>query len=274
MLPFRYAADFRSLCRRNPVPCPLIGETPVGDPTRVLSSPGAGLTLPLFHDTVDIRTDFPKYNVYRGGKLIATHDDIVEYWTSESIGFLLGCSYSFETALVKAGLLPRHHVTSTTVPMYRTTLPLNPAGVFTKGTMVVTMRPYSSFDIPKVRAITALYQMTGHGEPIAWGWNAVKKLGIRNIDEPEWGSRVEIKDNEVPVFWGCGVTPQNCLMEIGDQIEGNVMSHYPGGVLACDLRQMDVLPMKGFPSENSSWESAVSNHSFVPITYVYILLCN
>jgi len=134
ILPSKYASDFRSLCQRNPVPCPLIGESLVGDPTTFVPSPGTGFTHHLFSKPIDVRTDLPKYNIYNAGKPNGSTDDITPYFQADSIAFLIGCSYSFETALVKAGLPPRHHRTSTAVPMYRTTRPLNPAGVFTRGT--------------------------------------------------------------------------------------------------------------------------------------------
>jgi uncharacterized protein YcsI (UPF0317 family) len=241
VLPAKYASDFRSLCQRNPVPCPLIGESLIGDPTTIIPSQGSGFTHSLFRESVDIRTDLPKYNIYRSGKLVASTDDIDEYWKEDSIAFLIGCSYSFETALVNADLPPRHHVTSTAVPMYRTTLPLNPAGIFTQSTYIVSMRPYRLDELDRVRKITARYQMTGHGEPIAWGWESVKTLGIRDIHKPEWGMAVVFETDEVPVFWGCGVTPQNCVLDMGEQIEGDVIGHFPGGMLLCDLREEEVL---------------------------------
>jgi uncharacterized protein YcsI (UPF0317 family) len=183
----------------------------------------------------------PKYNIYRHGKLLHSTDDVEQYWKEDSIAFLIGCSYSFETALVREGLTPRHHITSTAVPMYNTTLPLNPAGEFTRGTYVVSMRPYRVEDVARVRQITARYQMTGHGEPIAWGWQAVEMLGIKDIKVPEWGVAVDFEEGEVPVFWGCGVTPQNCLLGMGREIEGDIIAHYPGGMLVCDLREEDVI---------------------------------
>lgn len=241
VLPSKYASDFRSLCQRNPVPCPLMGESLVGDPTTFIPSPGTGFYHPLFNGTVDIRTDLPKYNIYRGGNLIACTNEITEYWRKDSIAFLIGCSYSFETALVSASLPPRHHRTSSAVPMYRTALPLNPSGIFTRGTTVVSMRPYRSSDIPEVRNITAPYQMIGHGEPIAWGWGSVEMLGIKDINSPEWGTAIEFEEDEVPVFWGCGVTPQNCLLDMGDKIDGDIIAHYPGGMLVCDLCEEEVI---------------------------------
>jgi len=237
VLPARYASDFRHLCQQNPIPCPLIGETLQGDPTKINSHLGAPL---LFSQSVDIRTDLPKYNVYRNGKLIASPKDVKKYWSEESVGFLIGCSYSFEAALVRAGLPPRHHRTCTAVPMYRTSLPLKPSGIFSCGTYVVSMRPYRQSEVEKIRELTAPYELTGHGEPIAWGWNSVQVLGIKDISEPEWGVAVPFEEDEVPVFWGCGVTPQNCLLEMGDEIEGDIIAHYPGSMLLCDLKEEDV----------------------------------
>jgi len=245
ILPSKYASDFRALCQRNPVPCPLIGESPIGDPTRFIPSPATGFDHALFSHEIDVRTDLPKYNIYRSGKLISSVDEIRDYWTEDSVAFLLGCSYSFETALAKTGWKPRHWETRSAVPMYRTTLPLNPAGVFVKGTYVVSMRPYPTKAVTTVRQITAPYQMTGHGEPIAWGWEGMKLLGIKDIEKPEWGEAVEFWEGEVPVFWGCGVTPQNCLLEMGDQVQGDVITHYPGGMLVCDLREEDVIKSQG-----------------------------
>ncbi|UPK89204.1 hypothetical protein LCI18_000139 [Fusarium solani-melongenae] len=133
-------------------------------------------------------------------------------WTDDHVAFLIGCSYSFEAELTVAGLPPRHAVLGRNVPMYRTTVPLCPSGVFTGATYVVSMRPYKKQDINRVRRITNRHNNT-HGEPIAWGWEAVKALGISDIDEPEWGAPPltldgrrfsEAQDDEVPVFWGCG----------------------------------------------------------------------
>jgi uncharacterized protein YcsI (UPF0317 family) len=240
IIPEKYAANFRSLCQRNPVPCPLIGESLIGYPTTFIPSPGTCFTSPLFSEAIDVRTDLPKYQVYRHGKLVESPNSVEKYWKKDSIAFLIGCSYSFETALVRAGLPPRHHRTSTAVPMYRTTVPLNPAGVFTRGTYVVSMRPYRASDVETVRKITAAYQMTGHGEPIAWGWEGARMLGIKDIDKPEWGVAVKFEDQEVPVFWGCGVTPQNCLVDMGEEIDGDIIAHYPGGMLVCDLREEEI----------------------------------
>ncbi|KAH8904698.1 hypothetical protein BR93DRAFT_930139 [Coniochaeta sp. PMI_546] len=248
VLPSRYASDFRLLCARNPVPCPLLAES---------SSPGSfsslrphltasdGTPVDVAQD-IDLRRDAPAYRVYRDGKLVSDQEpkDIVSEWTDDHVGFLIGCSYSFETALHRAGLTPRHVTLNRNVAMYRTTVPLCPAGIFTGGTYVVSMRPYRPSEIERVRDVTRPFVQT-HGEPIAWGWEGAKQLGIEEISKPQWGDVVvgldgktvftEEDEEFVPVFWGCGVTPQNAVMMAG--LEGTVMGHAPGYMIVLDVRE-------------------------------------
>ena len=153
--------------------------------------------------------------------------------------FLIGCSYSFEAALCKEGLTPRHIELGTTVPMYKTTRPLCPAGMFTDCQYVVSMRPYLPRAIERVRDITRPYIHT-HGEPIAWGWEGAKALGIANIHVPDWGDATEFRTDEVPVFFACGVTPQYAVMSAGKRIEGAVMGHKPGCMLVLDWHEEDL----------------------------------
>lgn len=273
VLPAEYADDFRRLCARNPVPCPLIAESSSPgryDAVTTTASTKGGRTSLNMTDC-DLRTDMPAYMVYKDSKLVESHcGNIKEHWTADHVGFLIGCSYSFETALAAAGLAPRHVVLGRNVPMYRTSLPLCPAGVFTGATYVVSMRPYARRDVDRVRAITRRFGAT-HGEPIAWGWEeAGARLGIRNVDEPEWGDapltlegkplgeeyierrrrRTETMDGkglgdedgeeeEIPVFWGCGVTPQEAVMRAG--LKGVVMAHAPGHMLVLDAKDEDIV---------------------------------
>jgi uncharacterized protein YcsI (UPF0317 family) len=194
ILPSRYAPDFHSLCLRNPVPCPLLGIIPQGNPHTV--SPAPCITHPDF----DLRTDFPQYRVYRGGKHIASTKDLKDVYTDDHVGFLLGCSFSFEDALCNAGLTPRHQKTGRVVAMYRTKIPLMPAGVFSEACMVVSMRPYLPDDVERVREVTRPYGAT-HGEPVAWGWDGAERLGIRDVNVPDWGEAQVFEEGEVPVFW-------------------------------------------------------------------------
>ena len=250
ILPSRYASDFRLLCARNPVPCPLIAESSSAGAWDSVKSWIEGLSDECVAAGVDIRRDVPKYMVYRDSKLVKFQcGDIVEEWTDDHVAFLVGCSFSFESALVDAGLAPRHSVLNRTVPMYRTNIPLCPAGVFNGGTYVVSMRPYKKKDIEVVRDVTTPYTAT-HGEPIAWGWDAVDKLGIKDIDIPEWGDPpltldgcpqgdMKRDEDEIPVFWGCGVTPQEAVMRAG--LEGTIMGHAPGHMLVLDCRDSDII---------------------------------
>ncbi|KAH8888018.1 DUF1445 domain-containing protein [Thozetella sp. PMI_491] len=250
VLPSRYAADFRLLCARNPVPCPLVGESAGPGSWNNFKSCLPGIEGSSMLDDIDIRRDAPKFNVYKDAKLVKEGcADIVSEWTDDHVAFLVGCSFSFESALTAAGLPPRHTVLGRNVPMYRTTLQLCPAGVFTNGTFVVSMRPYSKSHIKKVRDITRPYALT-HGEPIAWGWEAVQNLGIKDLNSPEWGEAPLTKDggrlsdvwgseDDVPVFWGCGVTPQEAVMKA--ELEGIILAHAPGHMVLLDTKDSEII---------------------------------
>ncbi|KAM3065047.1 hypothetical protein ACMFMG_001258 [Clarireedia jacksonii] len=252
VLPSEYAEDFVQLCKRNPVPCPLLAKSASLGSYDALESWIDGVADDEIAAGVDIRTDIPKYMVYEDGALKEDHcDDILQEWTKDHVAFLIGCSFSFETALTDAGLPPRHALQQRNVPMYKTNIPLCPAGIFTNGTFVVSMRPYKKADIEKVRAITRPYLAT-HGEPIAWGWDAVERLGIKDISRPDWGdppspiSQETLQfgfshgdEDHVPVFWGCGVTPQQAVISAG--LKGVVMGHAPGHMLVLDCRDWDIV---------------------------------
>lgn len=248
-LPSRYAADFRLLCQRNPVPCPLIAEFSESGNFSSFKSYLPGLSASAVLSDVDIRHDIPRYNVYTDSALTKSAcQNIASEWTADHVAFLVGCSFSFEGALIEAGLMPPHTALNRNVAMYRTTIPLCPAGVFTNGVYVVSMRSYKLQDIERVREITRAYVST-HGEPIAWGWQAIAKLGIKNIDAPDFGDAPLTRDgkalgneagseDEVPVFWGCGVTPQEAIMKA--ELDGSIMAHAPGYMLLLDCQDSDV----------------------------------
>lgn len=268
VLPSRYADDFRLLCARNPVPCPLLAESATpGDATLLrshLKAPVAAnghrankqgqhveeVVLPVAKD-IDLRHDFPRYKIYQDGQLSGPDvQDIAAQWTPDHVGFLIGCSYSFESALNAAGLPPRHQLHGRNVAMYRTTVPLCPAGAFTGATQVVSMRPYRREDVERVRDVTRPYVAT-HGEPVAWGWDGARALGIRDVREVQWGQPClrldgggglfdETEEGYVPVFWGCGVTPQNAVAVAG--LDGTVMAHSPGCMGVLDVREHEVFP--------------------------------
>ncbi|GAQ46679.1 DUF1445 domain protein [Aspergillus tubingensis] len=252
ILPEKYSQDFHNLCLRNPVACPLLGISSIpGNPHKISPTPC------IRNSDFDIRTDCPAYRVYKHGKCIAANKrDLLDLWSTNDAedqqssenytAFLLGCSYSFEAALCNATppLTPRHQVTNTLVPMYRTSLPLSPAGIFTNATCTVSMRPYHESEVERVRDITRPYLAT-HGEPIAWGWDAVKRLGIRDIHDPDFGDKVEFGEGEVPVFWACGVTPQMAVEAAGEKIDGLVFAHEPGHMLVTDWVVEDLERLKG-----------------------------
>jgi uncharacterized protein YcsI (UPF0317 family) len=251
VLPSRYAADFRLLCARNPVPCPLLAESSQIGSYNSLKSYIDGLSGNAIASDIDIRYDAPRYMVYQDGVLSNSHmPDIATEWIEDHVAFLIGCSYSFETALVNDDLPPRHTVMQRNVPMYRTNIPLCPAGVFTGATYVVSMRPYKRSDVERVRDITRPF-VTTHGEPIAWGWDGMKRLGISNIDTPDWGDAPLELDGQsldssnvdvVPVFWGCGVTPQEAVMRAG--LKGTVLGHAPGHMILLDVKDEDVFNIR------------------------------
>lgn len=224
VLPSRYASSFRDLCLRNPVPCPLLEVLPPGT-----------FSSKLAHES-DIRTDIPAYNIFHNGVLVTeAKGDVREEWTNDHVGFLIGCSYSFETALAASGLPPRNMREHLAVPMYTSNIPLMPAGLF-HGKVVVSMRSFKEEEVERVREITRPYRRQ-HGEPIAWGWDGAERLGLLDKvrkGEVDFGEAIEVPEGEVPVFWACGVTPQVAVME--SKLEGVVLSHHPGSMFVTDLR--------------------------------------
>jgi uncharacterized protein YcsI (UPF0317 family) len=197
VLPSKHAPDFHNLCLRNPVACPLLGMTSKpGDP-HTMKPPGC-----IQSANFDVRTDFPKYRVYKDGKYLKGSCDILDLWKEDHVAFLIGCSFSFEDALTNAGLQPRHQRTGSIVAMYKSNIPLLPAGIFTGGRCIVSMRPYRPEEIECVREVTRPYLST-HGEPVSWGWDGAKELGILDINSPDFGDVQVFEDGEVPVFWVC-----------------------------------------------------------------------
>jgi uncharacterized protein YcsI (UPF0317 family) len=249
ILPSSHASDFRLLCRRNPVPCPLLAESASPGDYQNLKSHIPGVTGEQIAKDLDLRRDAPRYMVYQDGEAVESERgclDVEKSWDSnDHIAFLIGCSFSFESALIEAGLGVSNITHGKNVPMYQTTLRLNDAGRFQNRTYVVSMRPYELGQIEAVKEVTRPFELT-HGEPIAWGWKAVKDLGIKDITNPEYGDKPVCmngepfteESGEVPVFWGCGVTPQDAVL--GKAVEGVVLGHLPGHMLVLDLKEEDV----------------------------------
>lgn len=217
ILPQQYAFDFLLFCQRNPKPCPLL---------EVLE-PGKFQTEFLASDA-DIRTDIPRYNIYRKGRLKATLKEIKNIWRPDFVTFLLGCSFSFEEAMIRAKIPVRHIEENKNVPMFITRITCKPAGVF-YGPMVVTMRPIPSDKVSQVVQITSRY-VNVHGAPVHIG--DPSKIGIRNLSKPDFGDPVTIKRDEIPVFWACGVTPQAVVMKAKPDL---CITHTPGHMFLSDL---------------------------------------
>lgn len=232
ILPKKEAEDFLDLCYRNPVACPLLAMTLQGP--RTLND-----TSIIKGGMFDICADFPKYNIYEKGSLVRQVLNCKNEWGSGCVGFLIGCSYSFERALCLAGLPPKNVTIKRNVAMFKTTKMLDPAGIFTNCPYVVSMRPYKLQDVPAVRAITRRFRTT-HGEPIDWGFDGASRLGIKDLSCPEYGDPIDIREGEVPVFWACGVTPQLAVETVGHLINGTAIGHTPGHMLICDLKDEEI----------------------------------
>ena len=216
-----YASELVDLCARNPVPCPLLERL----------EPGA--FEPRCASGADLRTDLGRYRVWRDGALAEQPADVRALWSDDLVAFLIGCSFTFDHALDEAGLTPRHFALGRNVPMYRTHVPLAAAGRL-RGTMVVSMRPYKREDVERARDVTRPYRIA-HGEPIAWGDPA--QLGIANLGRPDYGDAPSFEPGEVPVFWGCGVTPQSVI--VASKLPFAI-THEPGHMFVTDLVHADV----------------------------------
>lgn len=218
ILPEKYAIDFMIFAQRNPKPCPLLDVTEKGSPHPKLIAPNA-----------DIRTDIPKYRIYEKGKLIGEYLDVLELWQEDMYGFLLGCSFTFENALLNAGISVRHIEEKHNVPMYITNINCIPAGIFS-GPLVVSMRPIPYEKVVKAVQVTSRFPQV-HGAPVHIG--DPLKIGIKDINKPDFGEPVTIFENEVCVFWACGVTPQAVAMNAKPDI---MITHSPGHMFISDIR--------------------------------------
>lgn len=216
MLHRSLALDFLIFCLRNPQPCPVLDVLEPGQFEPSIA-PGA-----------DLRTDIPKYRIYHNGALLDEVTELGDYWNTDLVSFLLGCSYSFESQLLAAGIPMRHLEQGTNVPVFRTNIPCRPAGPF-HGPLVVSMRPIPAHRVADAVRITARLPKV-HGAPVHIG--APAALGIGDLSRPDWGDPVEIRENEVPVFWACGVTPQAVAQASRPPL---MITHAPGHMFITDL---------------------------------------
>jgi len=220
VLPQHLTDDFFRFCHANPKPCPLLWH-------------GAGPLLTIKGQQIDIRTDVPKYHQFVDGRLSAVLTDLTPYWRDDLVSFLLGCSFSFEEALLAAGLEIRHITQGCNVPMYNTNLALTPVGPF-QGNMVVSMRPMCPQDAIRAIQICSRFPAV-HGAPVHFGDPAA--IGITDIHRPDYGDAVAFKAGEVPVFWACGVTPQVAIANAAPDL---AFSHSPGCMLLTDWRNAEM----------------------------------
>jgi uncharacterized protein YcsI (UPF0317 family) len=222
VVPRDLAFDFLLFCHRNPKPCPLLDVTEPGSAEPRQVAPGA-----------DLRTDLPRYRIWHKGELAGEPDDLREVWRQDLVAFLLGCSFTFEAALLHAGLPVRHLEQGCNVPMYRTNIACRPAGVC-RGPMVVSMRPMTPSQAVAATRICTRFARA-HGTPVHFG--DPDAIGIRNITKPDYGDPVEIRAGEVPVFWACGVTPQAVATEARPPL---LLTHKPGHMFLTDMKDTDL----------------------------------
>lgn len=217
ILPQALASEFLLFCQRNPKSCPVLSVT----------APGA-FTVPEMGEGIDIRSDVPRYRIWRHGKLVAEPQNLLDVWRDDLVSFLIGCSFSFEEALLADGLELRHISEGCNVPMYRSSLPTRGTSQL-HGPMVVSMRPFKAADAIRAIQITSRFPAV-HGAPVHLGNPSL--IGIDNIQQPDYGDAVTLRDDEIPVFWACGVTPQAVIHQVKPEFS---ITHAPGHMLITDI---------------------------------------
>ncbi len=215
-VPQDIAYDLLLYSQRNPQPCPVLDVGEVGE-----------VSASIFDG--DLRTDLPAYRVYEHGEPVAEVADATEHWRPDLVAFLIGCSFTFETALIEAGVPVRHVEAGTNVPMYRTSVETRPAGTL-HGPLVVSMRPVPAEHVATAVRVTSRYPAV-HGAPVHVGDPLA--IGISDLDVPDFGEPVEVRPGEVPVFWACGVTPQAAVMASRPSY---AIGHAPGHMAVTDAR--------------------------------------
>ncbi len=222
ILPREIAFDFFLFCQRNPKPCPVLEVLEPGSYRPTLTA----------HDA-DLRVDVPRYRVFRNGELVSEERELTGLWSDDLVSFLLGCSFTFEAALMRAGISLRHIVEGKNVAMYRTTIAAVPAGIFS-GPVVVTMRPIPNTKVVRALQVTSRFPRV-HGAPLHIG--DPEKIGIKDLEHPDYGDPVAIEEDEVPVFWACGVTPQAVALKSKPRL---MITHSPGYMFITDIRDEEL----------------------------------
>jgi len=219
-LPKEYAERFEAFAKENSKAIPVLEVIHEGHLSKVLA-PGA-----------DILNEIPKYNILRDGVLVETLTDITPYYTPDLVFFLIGCSFSFETALIENGMPLRHVDQQKNVAMYRTNIKLKPVEGF-EGEMVVSMRPIKKEKVADACVVTSHYPRM-HGSPIQVGYPEM--IGISDVSKPDYGDAIEIKADEIPLFWPCGVTPQNVITSMKLPF---AITHAPGHMFVTDKKDSE-----------------------------------
>ena len=222
ILPRALAHDFLRFAQANPKPCPVLAVSEAGDPR-----------VPAVGEDLDIRTDLPRYRVWRHGELVEEPIDVSHLWRDDLVSFVIGCSFSFEEALIEDGIEIRHISCGSNVPMYRTSIQTTPAGVF-HGPLVVSMRPLKPAAAIRAIQITSRFPSV-HGAPVHIGLPGA--IGIKDVGKPDYGDAVPVGAGELPVFWACGVTPQAVIAEARPEF---CITHAPGAMLITDLRNSNL----------------------------------
>lgn len=217
ILPQALAAEFLLFGQRNPKPCPILAVTTPGD-----------FTVAAMGSNIDLRTDVPKYRIWRHGELVSEPLNLLDTWRDDLVAFLIGCSFSFEEALIADGIDVRHISEGRNVPMYRTNIPTRGTPLL-NGPLVVSMRPMKAADAIRAVQITSRFPSV-HGAPVHLGDPAL--IGIQQLDRPDYGDAVTIHDDEIPVFWACGVTPQAIIDNVKPEFS---ITHAPGHMLITDV---------------------------------------
>lgn len=217
IVPAAAAPAFAAFCAANPKPCPLLARTP----------PGERAMLTLARD-LDVATDAPAYRVFRHGERAERLSSLEGIWRDDFVAFALGCSFSFEAAMERAGIPVRHARLGKNTSMYVTSIETVPALPFA-GPMVVSMRPIRPADADRLRDLCVGFPLA-HGAPVHIGEPA--KIGIADVQEPDFGDPPDVAEGEVCAFWACGVTPQLALRNARLEI---AVTHEPGHMLVTDL---------------------------------------
>ena len=221
VLPEKYARDFQLFCERNPKPCPILEITKPGE-----------MYTSFFANHACIASDIPMYRVFRNGECVEETSDVTKYWKDDFVSFLIGCSCSFEEALIKAGIEIRSHTDKHVCSLYKTSIPCAPGGIF-EGNVVTSMRPVHKDQLDLAYKVTGAIPHV-HGCPIYHG--DPSKIGV-DLSKPDWGSPSRFEEGEVPVFWACGVTPQLAMESARPEF---AITHKPGGVLVGDILSAEI----------------------------------